>query len=565
MIILKLLGSLALLMFGMKSMSESLQKMAGSQLRHVLGAMTTNRFMSMLTGMFVTAAVQSSTATTLMTVSFVNAGLLTLIQAISVIMGAHIGTTVTAWIMSLGFGFNIGDFVWPAFFIGIILTYMKSRRVGGDFLFGIAFLFLGLTTLKETGFDLVMNDTNGVIQNFFSNFNEPTIWNSLIFLVMGTVLTLCVRSSAAIMAITMTLCAAGVIQIDQGIMLVLGENIGTTITSNIVAISANTQARRAAFAHLSINVLGVLWVFILIKPFFNAICHLVGFDATLPTDAPRFPMQAAMVLAAFHSAFNISNTLLLIWFVPQIEKLVCRIITPKKSTEEEEDSKLQFITGGMLETPELSLLAAQKEIAVFGERMQKMFGISRTLLGLKDEDFVKQYARIQKYEGISDNMEIEIAKYLDEVSEARLSPESKDKIRAMLRQISELESIGDSCFNIARTINRKLAGDEHFTDAQKQHMHQMFILVDASLEQMNRLLSGRKSDFDLNHSYNIEHEINKFRNQLRSQNILDIDAHLYNYAVGTMYMDVIGECEKLGDYVINVLQARMGGRKHTTI
>ena len=560
MIILKLLGSLALLMFGMKSMSESLQKMAGPQLRHVLGAMTTNRFTGMLTGMFVTAAVQSSTATTLMTVSFVNAGLLTLVQAISVIMGAHIGTTVTAWIMSLGFGFNIGNFVWPAFFLGIILIYMKRHRVGGDFLFGVAFLFLGLTTLKETGSDFVMNDTSGAISAFFANFNAPTIWNSLLFLLIGTVLTLCVQSSAAIMAITMTLCSTGVLHIDQGIMLVLGENIGTTITSNIVAMTANTQARRAAFAHLSINVLGVIWVLILLKPFFGAVCSLVGFDENMPADDPAFPVQASVVLAAFHSAFNVSNTFLLIWFVPQIEKFVCRVIKPKKAEEEEEDSKLQFITGGMLETPELSLLAAQKEITSFGGRMARMFGICKTLLELKNEDFVKQYTRIQKYESISDNMEIEIAKYLNEVSEARLSPESKDKIRSMLRQISELESVGDSCFNIARTINRKLAGNEHFTDAQKQHMYQMFLLVDASLEQMNRLLAGRKSDFDINRSYNIEHEINNFRDQLRTQNIVDIDNHEYNYAVGTMYMDVIGECEKLGDYVINVIQARMGRR-----
>ena len=560
MIILKLLGSLALLMFGMKSMSESLQKMAGPQLRHVLGAMTTNRFTGMLTGMFVTAAVQSSTATTLMTVSFVNAGLLTLVQAISVIMGAHIGTTVTAWIMSLGFGFNIGNFVWPAFFLGIILIYMKRHRVGGDFLFGVAFLFLGLTTLKETGSDFVMNDTSGAISAFFANFNAPTIWNSLLFLLIGTVLTLCVPASAAIMAITMTLCSTGVLHIDQGIMLVLGENIGTTITSNIVAMTANTQARRAAFAHLSINVLGVIWVLILLKPFFGAVCSLVGFDENMPADDPAFPVQASVVLAAFHSAFNVSNTFLLIWFVPQIEKFVCRVIKPKKAEEEEEDSKLQFITGGMLETPELSLLAAQKEITSFGGRMARMFGICKTLLELKNEDFVKQYTRIQKYESISDNMEIEIAKYLNEVSEARLSPESKDKIRSMLRQISELESVGDSCFNIARTINRKLAGNEHFTDAQKQHMYQMFLLVDASLEQMNRLLAGRKSDFDINRSYNIEHEINNFRDQLRTQNIVDIDNHEYNYAVGTMYMDVIGECEKLGDYVINVIQARMGRR-----
>lgn len=558
MIILKLFGSLALLMFGMKSMSESLQKMAGAQLRHVLGAMTTNRFTGMLTGMFVTAAVQSSTATTLMTVSFVNAGLLTLVQAISVIMGAHIGTTVTAWIMSLGFGLEIADWVWPAFFLGIILIYMKRHRVGGDFLFGVAFLFLGLATLKESVADLVAGETGEAVRTFLDSFNATTAGYSLLFLLVGTVLTLLVQSSAAIMAITMTLCAAGVLHIEQGVMLVLGENIGTTITSNFAALHANTQARRAAFAHMSINVLGVVWVFLLLKPFFSAVCALVGYDAAMPTSDPAFPLQTSLVLAAFHTAFNVSNTLLLIWFVPQIEKFVCRVIKPSQAEREEEDSKLEFITGGMLDTPELSLLAAQKEIAAFGKRMEKMFGICKTLLALKNEDFAKQYTRIQKYEAISDNLEMEIAKYLDEVSEAPLSPESKEKIRSMLRQISELESIGDSCFNIARTINRKITGNEHFTEPQKQRMHQMFTLVDASLEQMNRLLSGRRGDFDINRSYTIEHEINNYRDQLRSQNILDIDNHQYNYAVGTMYMDVISECEKLGDTIINVIQARMG-------
>ena len=323
-VVFKLIGSLALLMFGMKSMSDSLQKMAGPQLRHVLGAMTSNRFTGVLTGMFVTAAVQSSTATTLMTVSFVNAGLLTLIQAISVIMGAHIGTTVTAWIMSLVFSFNITDFVYPAFFVGIILIYMKKHRMLGDFLFGVSFLFLGLGTLKATGQDMVMNDTSGAISAFFENFNDDNIWNSFFFLVIGTVLTLCVQSSAAIMAITMTLCSTGVLHIDQGIMLVLGENIGTTITSNIVAMGANTQARRAAFAHLSINVLGVIWVLILLQPFFSLVCQIVGFDRDMPASAPGFAVKASMVLAAFHSAFNVSNTLLLIWFVPQIERFVFR-------------------------------------------------------------------------------------------------------------------------------------------------------------------------------------------------------------------------------------------------
>ena len=570
LVLFKLLGSLALLMFGMKSMSDALQKMAGPQLRHVLGAMTTNRFTGMLTGIFVTAAVQSSTATTLMTVSFVNAGLLTLVQAISVIMGAHIGTTVTAWIMSLGFSFNITDYVYPAFFLGIILIYMKKHRIVGDFLFGVAFLFLGLGTLRATGADAVTGEYAEAVNYFFDSFNAPTIWNSLLFLFMGTVLTLCVQSSAAIMAITMTLCSTGVLHIDQGIMVVLGENIGTTITSNIVALTANVQARRAAFAHLSINTLGVIWVLIVLKPFFAAVCSFAGFDTSMPPSDPEFALKASMTLATFHSAFNVSNTFLLIWFVPYVERFVCWVIKPKK-VDEEDEFRLHFITSGIMKTPELSVLEAHKEIRAFSERMQWMFGMVKELLTLsssannkkdnKESDFNKLYSRIEKYEGISDNMELEIAKYLDQVGDAHLSDETKAKIRAMLREISELESIGDACFNMARTISRKYnAKEDHFTPAQYDHLHQMMELTDQSLSQMNSLMLGRKETFDVNRSFNIEHEINNFRNQLKAQNITDINNHEYTYAVGTIYMDLINECEKLGDYVVNVVEARLGIR-----
>ena len=573
LVLFKLLGSLALLMFGMKSMSDALQKMAGSQLRHVLGAMTTNRFTGMLTGMFVTAAVQSSTATTLMTVSFVNAGLLTLVQAISVIMGAHIGTTVTAWIMSLGFSFNISDYVYPAFFLGIILIYMKKHRIVGDFLFGVAFLFLGLGTLKTTGTEAVTGEYADMVNAFFANFNAPSIWNSLLFLAMGTVLTVCVQSSAAIMAITMTLCTTGVLHIDQGIMLVLGENIGTTITSNIVALTANVQARRAAFAHLSINVLGVIWVMMLLKPFFGAVCSFVGFDPAMSPAAPGFALKASMTLAAFHSAFNVSNTLLLIWFVPYIERLVCWAIKPKKQ-DEEEDFRLHFITSGIMKTPELSVLEAHKEIESFAERMRRMFNMVRELLTLSSSEtakkrdnqvneFNKLYTRIEKYESISDKMELDIAKYLDQVGDGHLADETKAKIRAMLREISELESIGDACFNMARTIQRKYnAKQDHFTEKQYERIHQMMELTDNSLAEMNRLMAGRKEAFDVNRSFNIESEINNYRNQLKVQNIVDINNHEYTYAVGTIYMDIINECEKLCDYVVNVVEARMGTRQH---
>ncbi len=565
LIIFKLLGSLALLMFGMKSMSEALQKMAGPQLRHVLGAMTTNRFTGALTGMFVTAAVQSSTATTLMTVSFVNAGLLTLVQAISVIMGANIGTTLTAWIMSLTDAFNVSNLIYPAFFIGIILIYMKKRRIVGDFLFGVAFLFLGLTTLKDTGFSLAKDpETSVIISNFFQNFNEPTFANSLLFLFMGTVLTLCVQSSAAIMAITMMLCSTGVLGIDQGVMLVLGENVGTTITSNIVAMGANTQARRAAFAHLSFNAVGVFWVLLLMKPFFAMVCEVSGFDPSMTPDSPDFAIKSSMTLATFHSAFNISNALLLIWFIPQIERFVCWVIKPKNSGEEE-DFRLNFITAGIMKTPELSILEAHKEIAAFSERIQRMFGMVCELLTEKDpKEFSKLFSRIEKYEDIADNTEISIADYLDQVSNAHLSDETKAKIRAMLREISEVESIGDSCYNMAHTINMKVQGKkEHFTEEQYTHLHAMMNLTNQALTQMNQLIKGRKDYFDVYRCYNTETEINNYRDQLKSQNIIDVNNHKYTYAIGTIYMDLINGCEKMGDYIVNVVEARTGTKMHS--
>lgn len=557
---LKLLGCLALLMFGMKSMSDALQKMAGPQLRHVLGTMTTNRFTGMLTGIFVTAMVQSSTATTLLTVSFVNAGLLTLAQSISVIMGAHIGTTVTAWIMSLGFSFNISNFVYPAFLVGIILIYMKKRRIIGDFLFGIAFLFLGLATLKETGFSVIQDPAaNAAISSFFQRFNEPTIWNTFFFLFMGTALTLCVQSSAAIMAITMILCSTGVLHIDQGIMLVLGENIGTTITANILALGANTQARRAAFAHLSINVIGVIWALIVLQPFVNLVCGFVGFDRNMLPEDPGYAENLAMisvVLATFHSTFNITNTLLQIGFVKYIERFVCRVIKPRIS-EEDKESRLKFISGGLLSTAELSILQAQKEISLFSTRTNKMFGFIPTLLfeTKNDEDFSKLYARIEKYEQISDNMEIEIANYLNKVTEGHLSPESKTKIRYMLREVGELESIGDSCYNLARTINQKHTKNEHFTDEQIVHIRHMFELCRKSLEHMQKVLDDDKGLIDANESLNIENEINNYRTQLKEGNVSDINEHHYNYQAGVQYMDIVCECEKLGDYVINVVEA----------
>ena len=563
-IFFRLIGALALLMFGMKTMSDSLQKMAGPQLRHVLGTMTTNRLTGILSGTLITAAVQSSTATTVMTVSFVNAGLLTLAQAISVIMGANIGTTLTAWIMSAGFSFNITDFVWLAFFIAIILIYSKKRKIIGDFIFGISFMFLGLGTLRQTGIDMDLAHNQPVLE-FFSSFNPHSFQTTITFLIIGSILTMCVQSSAAVMAITMILCSTGVLPIYQGIALVMGENIGTTVTSNVAALTANTQARRAAMAHMVFNIFGVLWILCVFRPFIHLVCGWVGYDDMMEKTDPHFVANAAklsFVLAAFHTTFNLSNTFILVWFIPQIEKLVCKIIRPKKNADED-DFRLRFIQSGIMKTPEISVLEAQKEIHCFAERIQRMFGMVKELLGeTNDDKFIKLYTRIEKYEGISDNMEIEIAKYLDKVSDSHLSDETKAKIRAMLREISEIESIGDSCFNIARTLNRRIRGKEDFIPSQYEHMHQMMELTDNALTQMNITLVGHKVDNDANLSFNIENEINNYRNQLKSQNINDVNNHLYTYAIGTMYMDIIQECEKLGDYVVNVVEARMGVRQH---
>ena len=562
-IIFRLIGALALLMFGMKSMSDSLQKMAGPQLRHVLGAMTTNRFPGILTGTFITAAVQSSTATTVMTVSFVNAGLLTLAQAISVIMGANIGTTLTAWIMSAGFSFNITDFVWPAFFIAIILIYSKKRKIIGDFIFGVSFMFLGLGTLRQTGIDMDLAHNQPVL-DFFASFDPNSFVTTIVFLLIGSVLTMCVQSSAAIMAITMILCSSGVLPIYQGIALVMGENIGTTVTSNIAALTANTQARRAAFAHMFFNVFGVIWMLLVFKPFINMVCGFVGFDEFMTKGDPHFLANVAklsFVLAAFHTIFNITNTCILVGFIKQIEKIVCFVIKPKAQADEDE-FRLHFIQTGIMKTPELSVLEAQKEITSFAERIHRMFGMVQTLLIEKDEKaFLKVYSRIEKYEGISDNMEVEIANYLNEVSDSHLSDETKAKIRAMLREISEIESIGDSCFNMARTINRRFTSKEDFTPQQYEHIHQMFNLTNNALEQMNYMFNHTRETIDVNHSFNIENEINNYRDQLRTQNINDVNSHAYTYTIGTMYMDLIQECEKLGDYVVNVVEARMNTKQ----
>lgn len=551
-VLLKLVGSLALLMYGMKTMSEALQKLTGGQLRHFLGAMTTNRFTGLLTGAFVTASVQSSTATTVMTVSFVNAGLLTLAQAISVIMGANIGTTVTAWIMSVfGFQIDMNNLIFPLFALAVPLIFSsKSQKKSfGEFVFGFAFMFLGLTTLRENALSMDLEHNEAII-GFITACKEWGFLSILLFLVIGGVITMCAQSSAAVMAITLILCSSGVLDLYLGIALVMGENIGTTVTSNIAALTANAQARRAALAHFIFNTFGVLWILCVFHPFVDMVSGLV--DHLFPGVSPE--VAITYKLSAFHSAFNVCNVLILIWFIRPIERVVCWVIKPK---EDEEEFRLRFITSGMLSTAELCIVQARKEINLFAERTHRMFNMIKDLLHTTNEnDFNKLFSRIEKYENISDNMELEIANYLNQVSEGRLSSESKLTIRGMLREVTELESIGDSCYHLARTIDHKFKGNEDFTEKQYEHIHQMIELTDQALHQMVLLEEDEHHTVDPNKSFNLENEINNYRNQLKNQNVLDVNNREYDYQMGVHYMDIISECEKLADYVVNVVEAR---------
>ena len=558
-----MIGCLALLMFGMKTMSEGLQKLTGGHLRTVLGTMTKHRVGGLLTGTFVTAAVQSSTATTVMTVSFVNAGLLTLKQAIPVIMGANIGTTATAWIMSIfGFQFNMSSVVWPFFGLGIVLTYVRKNSVKsfGEFVFGFAFMFLGLTTLRENAVAMDLSHNQTII-DFFASTGGWGIFSTLLFLLLGGILTMCVQSSAAIMAITLILCSSGVLPIYQGIALVMGENIGTTVTSNLAALSASTQARRAALAHMLFNIFGVVWVLILFHPFVNMVCHFVGFDPNFVPQTQEEIAQASVrvtyALSGFHTAFNLCNVLLLIWFIKPMEKLICKII---KDKDDGEDFRIKFISGGLMSTAELSLFEARKEINVFAERTLEMFRFLPDLLKMKnEEDFVKLFARIEKYEGISDRFEIEIGEYLNKVSGGRLSIESKTMLQCMQKEISEIESIGDACYNMARAINRKFHLEEDFTEEQYSRIENMMKLCDQALVQMVDVIED-KPHTKASNTMTLEFEINDYRKMLKDLNIEDINAQRYSYQIGVHYMDVVNDCEKLGDYVVNVVEAHVNHR-----
>lgn len=549
--IFSLVGSLALFLFGMKTMSEGLEKFAGDRLRSILAAMTKNRVMGVLTGILITALIQSSSATTVMVVSFVNAGLMTLAQSIGVIMGANIGTTVTAWIISaVGFKVNIAAFAIPLLAIGMPLIFSGkgNRKSIGEFIFGFSFLFMGLSFLQDAATEMNIGD---MVAGMLAHVPQDSFFTIILFVIVGALVTMIVQASAATMAITLMLFGMNIpgFGFEQAAALAMGQNIGTTITAFMASLTANTQARRAALAHMFFNVFGVVVFLIVFYPACDAVSWVV--ENCLGGGNDLFK------LSAFHTAFNIINTLLLIGFVKQIEMLVCRVL-PMKA--QDEDYRLRFISGGLLSTAELSIMEAQKEIHSFAERCQRMAGFVPTLLETKDEmEFNKLFARIEKYENITDSMEMEIASYLNKVSEGRLSDASKTQIQKMLRQISELESIGDSVYNLGRTLNRhRMHCQESFTADQMQHMMTMLQLVDAALTEMLKRIDLPTTKNGVKVSLNIEHEINNYRTQLKNQNLHDVNAGLYDYQLGVFYVDFISECEKLGDYVMNVVQAGKG-------
>ncbi|MBQ0155117.1 MAG: Na/Pi cotransporter family protein [Bacteroidales bacterium] len=549
--ILSLLGSLGLFLFGMKTMSEGLEKFAGDRLRNILAAMTKHRLYGVLTGIVVTALIQSSSATTVMVVSFVNAGLMNLAQAIGVIMGANVGTTVTAWIISaIGFKVNIASLALPLIAFGIPLMFSKQskRKSIGEFIFGFAFLFMGLSFLQKAATDLNIGEMVALMLSKVADGGFLTI---LLFVLVGALVTMLVQASAATMAITLMLFDMNIpgFGLEQAAALAMGQNIGTTITALMASMTAGTQARRAALAHMFFNVFGVVVVLLIFYPFCNAVSWFVE-------DVMHAGDNGLFKLSMFHTAFNIFNTLLLIGFVHQIENFVCRVLPAK---EEQDEPRLKFISGGFLSTAELSILQARKEIVFFAERCQKSFNYVLSMHGItNDGDFQEIFKKVEKYEGITDNMEYEIAHYLQQVSEGRLSDDAKRQVQRMLREVDDLESIGDCCFSLARTLSRKRENcKEHFTSAQLEQIHNMEQLVSNALSLMTETLQQPEGEgHDISRSYKIEDEINALRTQLRNKNLENIAAGQYDYQLGAFFIDFVNGLEKLGDYVLNVVQSK---------
>ena len=579
--VLSVLGGLAMFLYGMALMSEGLQKAAGDRLRAFMAKMTSNAFKRVLTGTVVTCLVQSSSATTIMVVSFVNAGLLTLGNAIGVIMGANIGTTLTAWITSLGFSVNIALFAVPMMGIGFVLHSSKKATMKniGQFLMGFAVMYVGLTFMKDCSNEILGQYQTGMM-NFFGSINGFGFGSILLFLIAGAVLTIVLQASSATMAITMLLAASGLIDFKLAVAMVLGENIGTTITANIAAAVANTSAKRAARAHTIFNIVGVIWVLCAFGPIVKLICVIMeGLDFYNPMEASR---QLALVakngteltpelmdtyknsllygIAMLHTLFNITNTLVLIWFTPLIEKAVVWLVKEPKG--EAEVYRLKYISGGPLHTAELSLQEAKLELIHFAEICRNGFGYVRDAINEHDQvKFDELNDKLIKYEEITDRIEYEIATYLNEVSKNELSLESSDKVKAMYKIIGEMESLGDSGESIGRILKRKEAHGKVFDKTILDRLNKMCDLIVKAYDVMIENLKNENLR-DISNPQNCEYNINECRNHLREEHIVNIESDSYNYLTGVYYMDVLAELEKIGDFLINISQAVVGKYEH---
>ena len=551
---LKLLGCLGMLMYGMNLLSESLQKMAGNKLRHILDSLATNRMTSLLTGALVTAMLQSSVTSSLLTVRFVHAGMLSLSQSLPILMGASVGNTLIAWIMAIEYNYEISAYIYPLMLISMILVYMHRQRLWGESLFGLSFIILSLGLFYHYA-DEIQLARVGILNDFLS-FGHENYGSYLVLLVIGALLTFLIQSSAVLMAVSILLCATGVWSIYSGVAFVLGENIGRALLTWRAARQASLQARRTALGQMLFNIGGVAWVFFVFPYIVDYLCDILLDSDMSPLASVGVNKNNAYVLAAFHTGFNLCNATLFICFLKPLETLCNKALIRKKGQDDQRE--LRFIVNGPQETPELSAMEARKEILNYAYIVSQMFMQTRYLFSApNDVDFNNTFAKIQHYEEVCDDMEIEIANYLNKISDERLSAELKNTIRGMLRQVSEIESIGDSCFHIARTTARNYKSEQRFSEKQLDHLHQMFQLVEQAFGQMKQILAARKVPKEASTAYYIENEINNFRKQLRSLNIIDVNSYAYSYLTGTMYMDIINECEQMADCMINVTEARL--------
>lgn len=548
---LKLIGSLGVFLYGMKLMSEALQKVAGAKMRHILAAMTSNRVKGVITGLLITTIIQSSSATTVMVVSFVNAGLLSLIESIGVIMGANVGTTVTAWLISiLGFKISMAEVSLPL--IGLCLPLLfsnkRSRKSWGELIIGFALLFIGLEFLKDAMPNL---DENPEILTFLKEYTDMGYISYILFMLIGTALTILIQSSSATMALTLVMCANGWISFEIAASMVLGENIGTTVTANLAAMVANTAAKRAALAHLVFNVFGVIWVLSIFPIFLGWIEHLSVF---LGIGNPVSNIGSVpMALSLFHTMFNVTNVLILIWFVKLIAKIVTKLIPIKEKNEDA--FTLKHIKIGLLSTPDASLFQAKQEISLYAKNTKDMFHKVTECLEMSTKDFPKQFDNLVKMEDESDKVEIEIANYLTKVSESKLSTENSQRIRAMFKIVSEIESIADSSLNVTKAIARRNDQNVVFSEELTNKLKHMFSLIDETLHVMGVNLSMEYKEVNAKKAYELEKAINDYRTILKQEHLIAIEEKRYDYPTGILYNDIFSECEKIGDYAINVTQA----------